>query len=113
MDHCILLLQHLSTHQHFIKNSYKRFSNTNSTDPRQRVPLNKNEALFVQLDNVLLIYITICCLIFQVFYYNKKVSFESVVRLCKLLRFDTRRGFCAVHGVKSGCAKGDRKGVRL
>ena len=26
-------------HVHFIKNGYKRFSKTNSTDPRQRVPL--------------------------------------------------------------------------
>ena len=42
MDHCILLLQHLSTHyMHFIKNGYKRFSKTNSTDPRQRVPLTE------------------------------------------------------------------------
>ena len=38
---CILLLQHLSTHVHFITNGYKRFSKTNSTDSRQRVPLNK------------------------------------------------------------------------
>ena len=28
------------TSMHFIKNGYKRFSKTNSTDPRQRVPLN-------------------------------------------------------------------------
>ena len=39
MDHCILLLQHLPTHMHFITTGYKRFSKTNSTDPRQRVPL--------------------------------------------------------------------------
>ena len=38
----ILLLQHLSTHMHFVTNAYKRFSKTNSTDPRQRVPLNSN-----------------------------------------------------------------------
>ena len=40
MDHCILLVKHLSNHMHFIKNGFKRFSKTNSTDPRQRVPLN-------------------------------------------------------------------------
>ena len=40
MGHCVLLLQHISTHMHFIKNGYKRFSKTNSTDPRQCVPLN-------------------------------------------------------------------------
>ena len=39
MDHYILLLKHLSNHMHFITNGYKRFSKTNSTDPRQRVPL--------------------------------------------------------------------------
>ena len=35
-----LLLQHLSINMHFTTNDYKRFSKTNSTDPRQRVPLN-------------------------------------------------------------------------
>ena len=40
MDHCILLLKHLSNHMHFIKKGYKRFLYTNSSDPRQRVPLN-------------------------------------------------------------------------
>ena len=39
VDHYILLLKHLSNHMHFITNGYKRFSKTNSTDPRQRVPL--------------------------------------------------------------------------
>ena len=39
VDHCIQHLQYLSTHMHFITNGYKRFSKTNSTDPRQRVPL--------------------------------------------------------------------------
>ena len=39
MDHYILLLKYLSNHMHFIANGYKRFSETNSTDPRQRVPL--------------------------------------------------------------------------
>ena len=39
MNHCILLLQHLFNHVHFVTNGYKRFSKTNSTDPRQRVPL--------------------------------------------------------------------------
>ena len=35
-----VLLQHLSNlTMHFIINGYKRFSKTNSTDPRQRVPL--------------------------------------------------------------------------
>ena len=34
--HCILLLQHPSTHMHFITNGYEHFS---KTDPRQRVPL--------------------------------------------------------------------------
>ena len=41
VDHCILLLQHLSTQMHFITNGYKRFSKTNSFDPRQRVPLSR------------------------------------------------------------------------
>ena len=35
MDH----LTYLSNHMHFITNGYKRFSNTNLTDPRERVPL--------------------------------------------------------------------------
>ena len=30
---------------HFITNSYKRFSKTNSTDPRQRVPLTETQGL--------------------------------------------------------------------
>ena len=38
VDHCILLLQHLSTQMHFITNRCKCLSKTNSTDPRQRVP---------------------------------------------------------------------------
>ena len=38
-DHCISLLQHLSTHMHFITNVYERFLKANSTVPRQRVPL--------------------------------------------------------------------------
>ena len=37
MNHCILLLQHLPNHMHFITPGYKRFSKTNLTDPRQRV----------------------------------------------------------------------------
>ena len=41
VDHCILLLKYLSDHNmYLITNGYKRFSKTNSTDPRQRVPLN-------------------------------------------------------------------------
>ena len=39
VNHCILLLKHLSNHMHFIRNGYKRFLQTNSSDPRQRVPL--------------------------------------------------------------------------
>ena len=39
VDHCILLLKHLSNHMHFITNGFKRFLYTNSSDPRQRVPL--------------------------------------------------------------------------
>ena len=39
VDHCILLLKHLSNHMHFVTNGQKHFSKTNSTDPRQRVPL--------------------------------------------------------------------------
>ena len=39
MDHCIPLLYHISTHMHFITNGYKRFLSTNSSDPKQRVPL--------------------------------------------------------------------------
>ena len=39
----IVLLKHLSNHcMHFITNSHKRFSKTNSTEPRQRVPLSTN-----------------------------------------------------------------------
>ena len=41
VDHYILLLKYLSNHMHFVINVYKRFSKTNSTDPRQRVPLMK------------------------------------------------------------------------
>ena len=39
VDHYILLLKHLSNHMYFIPNSFKRFSQINSPDPRQRVPL--------------------------------------------------------------------------
>ena len=38
-DHYILLLKYLSNHMHFIRNGYRCFPKTNSTDPRQRVPL--------------------------------------------------------------------------
>ena len=38
--HYILLLKYLSNRVHFVTTGYKRFSKTNSTDPRQRVPLN-------------------------------------------------------------------------
>ena len=40
VDHCILLLKHLSTHMRFISNGYKCFSKTSSADPRQHVPFN-------------------------------------------------------------------------
>ena len=30
---------------HFITNGYKRFSKTNSTDPRQRVPLREGDGV--------------------------------------------------------------------
>ena len=39
MYYYFLLFKHLSN-MHFITNGYKRFLETNSTDPRQRVPLN-------------------------------------------------------------------------
>ena len=39
VDHYILLLKYLYNHMDSITNGYKRFSSTNSTDPRQRVPL--------------------------------------------------------------------------
>ena len=39
MDQYILLLKHFSNQMHFITNDYKRFSKTNSIDPRQRVSL--------------------------------------------------------------------------
>ena len=39
MDHYILLLNYLSNYMHFITNSFKCFSTTNSSNPRQRVPL--------------------------------------------------------------------------
>ena len=42
VDHCFLLLNCLSNHIHFVTNGFKRFSKTNSTDPRQRVPLRLN-----------------------------------------------------------------------
>ena len=32
-------VKHLSNHMHFITNGYKRISKTNSTNPKQRVPL--------------------------------------------------------------------------
>ena len=44
MDDCILLLQHLSTRMHFITNGHKRFSKTNSTDPRHATcSFNRNK----------------------------------------------------------------------
>ena len=33
------IVKHLSNYMHFITNGYQRFLKTNSTDPRQRVPL--------------------------------------------------------------------------
>ena len=47
MDHYILLLKYLSNHMHSITIGYIRFSKTNSTDPRQRVPLNKAISLAI------------------------------------------------------------------
>ena len=43
MDHCILLLKHLSYHMHFITNGFKRFSKTNSIGPRQHVHLSGSD----------------------------------------------------------------------
>ena len=44
VDHCILLLEHLSKHMHLKKkNGYKRFSKTNSTDPTQSVSLRQQQ----------------------------------------------------------------------
>ena len=40
VDHCILLLKHVFNHINFTTNGFKGFSWTNSTDPRQCVPLN-------------------------------------------------------------------------
>ena len=53
VDHCILLLKHLSNHMHFITNGYKRFSKTNSTDPRQRVPLTFHSASGILCLNII------------------------------------------------------------
>ena len=39
VDHFIQLLKYLSNHNHFITTGFKHFSQTNSADPRQRVPL--------------------------------------------------------------------------
>ena len=39
VEHYILLLKHLSNHIDFNTNGFRSFSLTNSTDPRQRVPL--------------------------------------------------------------------------
>ena len=47
VDHCNLLLQHLSIHMHFVTNGYKRFSKTKSTNPRQRVPLISHTAYII------------------------------------------------------------------
>ena len=52
VDQCILLLQYLSNHMHFITNGYKRFLKTNSTDPRQqRVPLKSVLKIITFLDD--------------------------------------------------------------
>ena len=39
------LQHHFSTHMHFTTNGYKRFSKTDTTDPRQRVPFRAKIAL--------------------------------------------------------------------
>ena len=36
----VFYFNNISNHMHFLRNGYKCFSNTNSTDPRQRVPLS-------------------------------------------------------------------------
>ena len=48
VDHYILLLNYLSNRMHFITNGYKRFSKTNSTDSRQRVPLMAFLAIYLK-----------------------------------------------------------------
>ena len=53
VDHYILLLNYLSNHMHFKTNGFKRFLKTNSTDPRQRVPLIPGLALKCPLHNKL------------------------------------------------------------
>ena len=39
--HVFYFLKYLSYHMHFITNGYKHFLKTNSSDPRQRVPLTE------------------------------------------------------------------------
>ena len=41
MNRCILVFKRLSNHMYFTTNGDKRFSKTNSSDPRQRVLLNQ------------------------------------------------------------------------
>ena len=48
VDHYILLLNYQSNHLHFITSGFKRFQ-TNSTDPRQRVPLTVDKLKFAVL----------------------------------------------------------------
>ena len=45
VDHYILLLKHLANYMHFITNGYKRFLETNSSDPRQCVPFKQKKHL--------------------------------------------------------------------
>ena len=53
VDLCILLLKHLSNRMHFVTNGYERFSKTNSTDPRQGVPLKTH--ILATLQEVLML----------------------------------------------------------
>ena len=83
MDHCILLLKHLSNHMHFITNGYKRFSKTNSTDPRQRLMQIsiKVEVQFCPLQNGIWVSLNANCMIFI---YRNTSNFGISPRLHKL-----------------------------
>ena len=72
VDHYILLLKYLSNHMHFKTNGYKRFPKTNSTDPRQRVPLSKAVILWIEIFSSHVL--TTCA-----FPWKKSLGFSSLI----------------------------------
>ena len=76
MDHFILLVKYLSNHMHFITNGYKHFSKTNSSDPRQRVPL-QGLRLYC-----FIVFVIKMCYTFRPILFTKEVLYGKCSQIC-------------------------------